>query len=79
MPYISYFALHEYLYKMGVFAKSKLASSFPDGFKNSVFDNNGEFRWAASSKLLQLLGYGDARIYDSAKVHGDAIVCGLLS
>lgn len=58
MPYVSYFALHEYLYKMGYFAKSKLGSSFPDGFKNSVFDNNGEFRWSASSKLLQLLGYG---------------------
>ena len=29
-----------------------------DDFKNSVFDNNGEYRWAASSKLLQLLGYG---------------------
>ena len=58
MPYVSYFALHEYLYKMGYFAKTKLGSSFPDGFKNSVFDNNGEFRWSASSKLLQLLGYG---------------------
>ena len=40
MPYISYFALHEYLYKMGYFAKSKLGSSFSDGFKDSVFDNN---------------------------------------
>lgn len=58
MPYVAYSALHKYLYKMGQAAKSKLGQSFSDSFKNSVFDNNGEFRWAASSKLLQLLGYG---------------------
>lgn len=58
MPYVSYSALHQYLYKMGQAAKSKFGSSFSDKFKNSVFDNNGEFRWSASSKLLQLLGYG---------------------
>lgn len=58
MPYVSYSALHKYLYKMGQAAKSKLGNSFLDNFKDSVFDNNGEYRWAASSKLLQLLGYG---------------------
>lgn len=58
MPYVAYSALHKYLYKMGQAAKSKLGKSFTDNFKNSVFDNNGEFRWSASSKLLQLLGYG---------------------
>lgn len=58
MPYVSYSALHQYLYKMGQSAKKKLGTSFLDNFKNSVFDNNGEYRWAASSKLLQLLGYG---------------------
>lgn len=58
MPYLAYSALHKYLYKMGQAAKKQFVSSFPDKFKNSVFDNNGEFRWAASSKLLQLLGYG---------------------
>lgn len=58
MPYVAYSALHKYLYKMGQAAKSKLGTSFLDDFKNSVFDNNGEYRWAASSKLLQLLGYG---------------------
>lgn len=57
MPYIPYAALHKYLYRMGQAAKSKLGSALT-GFDNSVFDNNGEFRWAASSKLLQLLGYG---------------------
>lgn len=58
MPYVAYSSLHKYLYKMGQAAKSKLGVSFLDNFKNSVFDNNGEYRWAASSKLLQLLGYG---------------------
>jgi hypothetical protein len=59
MPYISYSALHKYLYHMGQAAKKKFpVGDFSDKFKNSVFDNNGEFRWSASSKLLQLLGYG---------------------
>ena len=58
MPYISYFALHKYLYGMGQAANSKLGPDYQDSFANSVFDNNGEFRWAASSKLLQMLGYG---------------------
>lgn len=58
MPYVAYSALHKYLYKMGQAAKSKLGTTFLDNFKNSVFDNNGEYRWSASSKLLQLLGYG---------------------
>ena len=58
MPYVSYFALHKYLYNMGQAASSKLGESFQDKLPNSVFDNNGELRWAASSKLLQMLGYG---------------------
>ena len=59
MPYVSYSALHKYLYQMGQAAKSKFQTgNFSDSFKNSVFDNNGEYRWSASSKLLQLLGYG---------------------
>ena len=59
MPYVSYAALHQYLYQMGQAARSKFpVGNFSDKFKNSVFDNNGEFRWSASSKLLQLLGYG---------------------
>nr|QJB21511.1 MAG: major capsid protein [Microvirus sp.] len=58
MPYVSYSALHKYLYKMGKAAKVKFGKSSLDSFNNSVFDNNGEYRWAASSKLLQLLGYG---------------------
>ena len=59
MPYVAYSALHKYLYRMGQAAKSKFpVGNFSDKFTNSVFDNNGEFRWSASSKLLQLLGYG---------------------
>lgn len=59
MPYIAYSALHQYLYQMGQSAKSKFPTGdFSSKFKNSIFDNNGEFRWSASSKLLQLLGYG---------------------
>lgn len=59
MPFVAYSALHKYLYNMGQAAKSKFAKSdFDLNFKDSVFDNNGEFRWSASSKLLQLLGYG---------------------
>lgn len=59
MPYVAYSALHKYLYQMGQAAKATFPTgNFSDKFKNSVFDNNGEFRWAASSKLLQLLGYG---------------------
>lgn len=58
MPYVAYSALHKYLYHMGQAAKKKLGTTFLDNFKSSVFDNNGEYRWSASSKLLQLLGYG---------------------
>ena len=46
---------------MGQAAKAKFGNpnlDFDLNFKNSVFDNNGEFRWSSSSKLLQLLGYG---------------------
>ena len=57
MPYLSYSAIHKYLYGMGQAAKKKLGSNY-GGFNNSNFDNNGECRWSASSKLLQLLGYG---------------------
>lgn len=57
MPFVAYSALHKYLYHMGQAAKAKLSSA-TGSFKNSVFDNNGEYRYAASSKLLQMLGYG---------------------
>ena len=40
MPYVSYFALHKYLYRMGQSAKTKLGDPFQDKFPDSVFDNN---------------------------------------
>lgn len=58
MPYVSYQSLHKYLTNMGIAAKAAISDSDFDGFKDSVFDNNGELRYAASSKLLQMLGYG---------------------
>lgn len=57
MPYVAYSALHKYLYHMGQAAKAKLSAS-SGLFSGSIFDNNGEYRYAASSKLLQMLGYG---------------------
>ena len=79
MPYVSYFALHKYLYTMGQAAKSKLGvDSWPDNFPDSVFDNNGEFRWAASSKLLQMLGYGRFDYQNMTPAHFDpAFVSGM--
>lgn len=73
MPYVSYFALHKYLYSMGQAAKSKLGDSWQDKFSNSIFDNNGEFRWAASSKLLQMLGYGRFDYQNMSPAHFDAV------
>ena len=58
MPYVSYQSLHKYLTNMGIAAKAAISDSDFDGFKDSVFDNNGELRYAATSKLLQMLGYG---------------------
>lgn len=73
MPFISYFALHKYLYSMGQAAKLKLGDSWPDKFSDSVFDNNGEFRWAASSKLLQMLGYGRFDYQNMTPPHFDPV------
>ena len=58
MPYVSYQSLHKYLTNMGIAAKAAISDSDFSGFKDSVFDNNGELRYAATSKLLQMLGYG---------------------
>jgi len=71
MPYVSYFALHKYLYGMGQAARSKLGDPFMTKFPDSVFDNNGEFRWAASSKLLQMLGYGRFDYQNMSPAHFD--------
>nr|DAW12106.1 MAG TPA: Major capsid protein [Microviridae sp.] len=73
MPYVSYFALHKYLFGMGQAAKAQLGDPFQDKFPNSVFDNNGELRWAASSKLLQLLGYGRFDYQNMTPPHFDDV------
>lgn len=78
MPYVSYFALHKYLYGMGHAANTKLGDPFQDKFRNSVFDNNGELRWAASSKLLQMLGYGRFDYQNMTPIYfDDASVSGM--
>lgn len=61
MPYVNYKTLHEYLLNImdhstnptGSAAVTPTEDTFPEYF------NNGEYRWCASAKLLQLLGYGN--------------------
>ena len=52
MPYISYSALHKYVNELMSVADTT-ESSLPNRF------NNGTYRHCATSKLLQLLGYGN--------------------
>lgn len=56
MPFVQYKALHEELTAQANAAISSLTAqnSIP-----SILLNNGEYRWACSAKLLQLLGYGN--------------------
>lgn len=56
MPFVQYKALHEELTKQVNSAISQFNSS---SFVSSNLLNNGEYRWACSAKLLQLLGYGN--------------------
>lgn len=55
MPFVSYSALHQYLQNLINYAGDKIDGSDT----NPQLLNNGEFRWCASAKLLQLLGYGN--------------------
>lgn len=55
MPFVSYSALHQYLQTLINYAGDK----FDGSDTNPQLFNNGEFRWCASAKLLQLLGYGN--------------------
>nr|CAI9750783.1 major head protein [Microvirus sp.] len=55
MPFVSYTALHQYLQNLINYAGDKSDGSDT----NPQLLNNGEFRWCASAKLLQLLGYGN--------------------
>lgn len=56
MPFVQYKALHEELTAQanaGIDSLSSTTSLDP------TLNNNGEYRWACSAKLLQMLGYGN--------------------
>lgn len=56
MPFVQYKALHEELTNQ---ANSAIDSLTSTGSVNASLYNNGEYRWACSAKLLQMLGYGN--------------------
>ena len=56
MPFVQYKALHEELTAQANAGIDSLSST--TGL-NSALNNNGEYRWACSAKLLQMLGYGN--------------------
>ena len=56
MPFISYTALHNYVNKLINFVDS---TANPTEQNNPILFNNGCFRHAETSKLLQMLGYGN--------------------
>lgn len=56
MPFVQYKALHEELTNQANAGIDSLGST--SGLNKSLL-NNGEYRWACSAKLLQLLGYGN--------------------
>lgn len=56
MPFVQYKALHEELTNQANAGIDSLGST--SGLTKSLL-NNGEYRWACSAKLLQMLGYGN--------------------
>lgn len=56
MPFVQYKALHEELTAQANAGIDSLSSS---SFVGASLTNNGEYRWACSAKLLQMLGYGN--------------------
>lgn len=56
MPFVQYKALHEELTNQANAAIDSLTST--SAVSSSLY-NNGEYRWACSAKLLQMLGYGN--------------------
>lgn len=56
MPFVQYKALHEELTAQ---ANAGIDSVSSTTFLDSALNNNGEYRWACSAKLLQMLGYGN--------------------
>lgn len=61
MPYVNYKTLHEYLLNIMAHSTNPTGSAAvtPTEDKYPEYFNNGEYRWCASAKLLQLLGYGN--------------------
>lgn len=56
MPFVQYKALHEELTNQ---ANAGIDSLTSVGSLKASLYNNGEYRWACSAKLLQMLGYGN--------------------
>lgn len=56
MPFVQYKALHEELTNQ---ANAGIDSLTSTSVINPSLLNNGEYRWACSAKLLQMLGYGN--------------------
>lgn len=56
MPFVQYKALHEELTAQANAGIDSLSSTTA---LDSALNNNGEYRWACSAKLLQMLGYGN--------------------
>lgn len=56
MPFVQYKALHEELTNQANAGIDSLSST---STVRASLTNNGEYRWACSAKLLQMLGYGN--------------------
>lgn len=56
MPFVQYKALHE---ELTALANAGIDSLDTYNYINDNLFNNGEYRWACSAKLLQMLGYGN--------------------
>lgn len=69
MPFVQYKALHEELTNQANAGIDSLGSS--SGLNKSLL-NNGEYRWACSAKLLQMLGYGNFPEQNFAIAHGQS-------
>ena len=61
MPYVNYKTLHDYLLNIMAHSTNPTGSAAvtPSEDNYPEYFNNGEYRWCASAKLLQLLGYGN--------------------
>lgn len=56
MPFVQYKALHE---ELTALANAGIDSLNTNNYLKDNLYNNGEYRWACSAKLLQMLGYGN--------------------